>query len=188
MHVGFHQWDVSYSSSSVSASTLQFSSIGKQEADRPNVSPARGSDAVWRMSLPSASRLLRLKLVGLVILVGSLCSLLWMSFPRFIGGGGAGAGDFTFRVPPAWAPQNEHHYSFRAWGQVLQLWLMQTEVDSATLVASADCGGVTDTIKQRRSVFPHSSRCVRSPTLRVLPRAPKESPAGLTSGVVGTIR
>ena len=131
----FHRWDVS-SSSSIPASSLHHSSIGKPEADRPKVFPASGSDAVWRMSLPSASRLWRLNLIGLLILIGSLCSPLWMMLPRFAGGGGVGAGDFNFRVPPAWAPENEHHYSFRAWCQDLQLWLMLTDLQPAQQAAA----------------------------------------------------
>ena len=56
--------------------------------------------------------------------------------PRFVGGGGAGAGHFTFRVPPAWAPENEHHYSFRSWCQDLQLWLMLIDLQPAQQAAA----------------------------------------------------
>ena len=46
-------------------------------------------------------------------------------------GGSHGGGDFTYRIPPAWAPENEQHYSFRAWVQDLQLWLMLTDLQPA---------------------------------------------------------
>ena len=39
-------------------------------------------------------------------------------------GGSHGGGDLTYRIPPAWAPENKQHYSFRAWAQDLHLWLM----------------------------------------------------------------
>eukprot|EP00969_Alexandrium_andersonii_P261459 11559034-Alexandrium_andersonii.AAC.1 len=47
--------------------------------------------------------------------------------PRFGGGGGDGGGggaNFNARLPPAWNPEHEQSYSFRAWVQDLQLWLM----------------------------------------------------------------
>ena len=56
--------------------------------------------------------------------------------PRCGGGGGGGGGDFTYRIPPAWAPENEQHYSFRDWCQDLQLWLMLTDLQPAQQAAA----------------------------------------------------
>ena len=55
--------------------------------------------------------------------------------PR-LGGQGSGGGDFTYRVPPSWSPENEQHYSFRAWCQDLQLWLMLTDLQPAQQAAA----------------------------------------------------
>ena len=46
--------------------------------------------------------------------------------PRF--GGSHGGGDFAYRIPLAWAPENEQHYSCPAWAQDLQLRLMLTDL------------------------------------------------------------
>ena len=55
--------------------------------------------------------------------------------PRFGGEGGAG-GDFTYRIPPAWAPEKEQHYSFRAWAHDIQLWLMLPDLQLAQQAAA----------------------------------------------------
>eukprot|EP00969_Alexandrium_andersonii_P082365 3630224-Alexandrium_andersonii.AAC.1 len=47
--------------------------------------------------------------------------------PRFgggDGGGSSGGANFNHRQPPAWNPEHESSYSFRAWVQDIQLWLM----------------------------------------------------------------
>ena len=51
-------------------------------------------------------------------------------------GGGGGGGDFARRIPPTWAPENEQHYSFRAWCQAIQLWLMLTDLQPAQQAAA----------------------------------------------------
>ena len=52
------------------------------------------------------------------------------------GGGGGGGGGFTYRIPLARAPETEQHYSFRAWCQDLQLWLLLTDLQPAQQAAA----------------------------------------------------
>ena len=40
-----------------------------------------------------------------------------------------GRGGFHYRVPPAWSPEYEASYSFRAWCQDLSLWVMLTDLE-----------------------------------------------------------
>ena len=45
------------------------------------------------------------------------------------GGGGALAGrDFNYRLPPAWSPEIEHQYSFRAYMTDISLWVLLTDL------------------------------------------------------------
>ena len=55
--------------------------------------------------------------------------------PR-LGGGGGGSGNFTHRVPRAWAPEHEQRYSFRAWAQDLHVWLMMIDLQPAEQAAA----------------------------------------------------
>ena len=67
-------------------------------------------------------------LCGIFVLT-IVCSMM----PRFHGGSdnahpGQAPGQFTPLIPPYWSPENEFHYSFRAWTQDIQLWLMLTDL------------------------------------------------------------
>ena len=50
------------------------------------------------------------------------------------GGGGGGPGsitgnrDFNYRIPPAWSPESEGHYPFRAYMTDISLWIMLTDI------------------------------------------------------------
>ena len=94
------------------------------------------SEAGRPKSIPPLARCWKLNVWGLLLLLGSMCSPLWMMMPRIGGGGGGGGGDFTYRIPPAWAPEHEQHYSFRAWCQDFQLWLMLTDLQPAQQAAA----------------------------------------------------
>jgi hypothetical protein len=108
---------------------------GDQEAGKLNGLPY-SSEAGRPKSIPPLARYWKLNVLGLLLLIGSMCSPLWMMIPRIGGGGGGGGGDFTYRIPPAWAPENEQHYSFRAWCQDLQLWLLLTDLQPAQQAAA----------------------------------------------------
>ena len=38
------------------------------------------------------------------------------------------AGNFNYRIPPAWSPENENTYSFRAFMTDLSMWLLLTDL------------------------------------------------------------
>ena len=104
---------------------------GSQETGRSNGFPLLDdSDPGREKSRPPLYRFWKLNAVGLTLLTLSLCSPICLMVPR-LGGQGSGGGDFTYRVPPSWSPENEQHYSFRAWCQDLQLWLMLTDLQPA---------------------------------------------------------
>ena len=67
-----------------------------------------------------------------------------------------GGGDFIYRTSPAWAPENEPHYSFRTWIQDLQLLLklayLQPPQQSAAIVMRL--GGVARVLV--RSITPEA--------------------------------
>jgi hypothetical protein len=108
---------------------------GDQEAGKLNGLPS-SSVAGRPKSIPPLARYWKLNVLGLLLLLGSMCSPLWMMMPRIGGGGGGGGGDFTYRIPPAWAPENEQHYSFRARCQDIPLWLMLTDLQPAQQAAA----------------------------------------------------
>ena len=39
-----------------------------------------------------------------------------------------GRDNFNYRIPPAWPPENENHYSFRAYMTDISLWIMLTDL------------------------------------------------------------
>ncbi len=43
-------------------------------------------------------------------------------------GGGAGRDNFNYRIPPSWSPENDSHYSFRAYMTDISLWVMLTDL------------------------------------------------------------
>ena len=63
-------------------------------------------------------------------LPASLIFVLMMMMPA-VGmphGGGGGARDFNYRIPPAWSPEQEHVYSFRAYMTDISQWIMLTDL------------------------------------------------------------
>ena len=38
------------------------------------------------------------------------------------------SGNFNYRIPPAWSPEQDHHYSFRAYLTDLTMWIMLTDL------------------------------------------------------------
>ena len=86
-------------------------------------------------SRPPLYRYWKLNVLGLIGYTLSMCSPICLMLPR-LGGQGAGGREFTYRIPPAWSPENEQHYSFRAWCQDLQLWLMLTDLQPAQQVVA----------------------------------------------------
>ena len=69
----------------------------------------------------------------LLQLIPAACiAFLWMMMPA---GPAAGqpqltAGNFNYRIPPAWAPEQDHHYSFRACMTGLAMLIMITYLQS----------------------------------------------------------
>jgi len=63
-------------------------------------------------------------------ILGYLCSM--MPGGRGDRGGGpmngGGGGNFNYRIPPAWSPEREESYSFRAWVTDLHLWTLLTDL------------------------------------------------------------
>ena len=110
-------------------------SSGGLETGKSKDHPSTHSDAGWQMSTPPLQRAWRLNTLGLIHLAGSMCAPIWHMMPR-LGGSGSGGGDFTYRIPPAWAPENEQNYCFRAWAQDLRLWLMLADLHPAQQVAA----------------------------------------------------
>ncbi|MFM7986651.1 MAG: hypothetical protein ACKPKO_45780, partial [Candidatus Fonsibacter sp.] len=100
-------------------------STGSQEIGRSNGLTLHGLNPGREKSRPTFFQYWKLNLIGLIGLTLSTCSPICITLPRL---GGAGGGDFTYRIPPAWSPENEQHCSFRAWCQDLQLWLMLTDL------------------------------------------------------------
>ncbi len=43
-------------------------------------------------------------------------------------GGGSGRDNFNYRIPPSWSPENDNHYSFRAYMTDISLWVMLTDL------------------------------------------------------------
>ena len=64
-------------------------------------------------------------------LVPAACiAIIWMMMPT---GPAAGmpqltAGNFNYRIPPAWSPEQDNHYIFRAYMTDLAMWIMLTDL------------------------------------------------------------
>ena len=43
-------------------------------------------------------------------------------------GGGSSTENFNYRIPPAWSPENDNNYSFRAYMTDISLWVMLTDL------------------------------------------------------------
>ena len=81
---------------------------------------------ITKVSFRSNSRVYATLGLLLLTVFGPLCLMM----PRFQGGDNPNSqpGSFTHRVPPAWSPEGEFGYSFRAYVQDIQLWLMLTDL------------------------------------------------------------
>ena len=56
-------------------------------------------------------------------------SILTMMMPNTAGGAMAGGNrDFNYRIPPAWSPEGERNYSFRAYMTDISIWIMLTDL------------------------------------------------------------
>ena len=55
-----------------------------------------------------------------------LCIIMMM--PSGTSGFSGKSRDFNYRIPPAWSPQNEHNYSFRAFMTDISIWIMLTDL------------------------------------------------------------
>ena len=45
-----------------------------------------------------------------------------------IPGMAADRNNFNYRIPPSWSPENDQHYSFRAYMTDISLWIMLTDL------------------------------------------------------------
>ena len=88
--------------------------LGGLETCKSKEQSSTRSDAGWQMGMPPFQGAWRLNLVGLLLLAGCLCASIWHMMPR-LGGSGSGGGDFAYRIPAAWTPENGQNYSFWAW-------------------------------------------------------------------------
>ena len=53
---------------------------------------------------------------------------LMVMVPGSSSGGGGGSRDFNYRIPPAWSPEMEHQYSFRAYMTDISQWIILTDL------------------------------------------------------------
>ena len=65
--------------------------------------------------------------VLILCLPASVFFVLMMMVPAG-GPGGGGGRDFNYRIPPAWSPEQEHTYSFRAYMTDVSQWIMLTDL------------------------------------------------------------
>ena len=56
-----------------------------------------------------------------VTIVGALCTMMPGQ------GGASREQNFNYRIPPAWSPDMDHHYSFRAYMTDISLWVILTD-------------------------------------------------------------
>jgi len=69
----------------------------------------------------------RLDIVVALLPLAILAILGLMMAPGAAGPAPSGR-DFNYRIPPAWSPENENHYSFRAYMTDISLWIMLTDL------------------------------------------------------------
>ena len=55
-------------------------------------------------------------------------SIIVMMMPGGAAPGGGGNRDFNYRIPPAWSPEGERNYSFRAYMTDISIWIMLTDL------------------------------------------------------------
>ena len=58
----------------------------------------------------------------------ALASFVYCMMPVPQAAGNTRGNDFNYRIPPSWGPEDEHHYSFRAWMTDISLWVMITDL------------------------------------------------------------
>ena len=126
-----HEKHVPRTGASTDPHTLVWDPYNMQDHMYPNknsiykVTPRKGSTtSLGQDAKPTLVNTKRLKpVVGILPLVVILILLYMM--PQQ---GGGGARDFNYRIPPAWSPEMESSYSFRAYMTDLSLWIMLTDL------------------------------------------------------------
>ena len=93
------------------------------EVDSTNVGGSISADPSmwWRMFSKMTSPWIWGSVVTVTI-VGALCTMMPGQ------GGVSREQNFNHRTPPAWSPDMEHHYSFRAYMTDISLWVMLTDL------------------------------------------------------------
>ena len=81
-------------------------------------------------SKPKFSHLANRTNKTVVVLSPLIClSILTMMMPNAAGGAMTGGNrDFNYRIPPAWSPEGERNYSFRAYMADISIWIMLTDL------------------------------------------------------------
>ena len=66
-----------------------------------------------------------------IVLMALIALIVIYMMPQGQGQGGSGGGnsrDFNYRIPPTWSPENDSHYTFRAYMTDMSLWIMLTDL------------------------------------------------------------
>ena len=64
------------------------------------------------------------------LIIYSSAAMMLMSIYMYMmpGGNNNDRSNFNYRIPPTWSPENDHHYSFRAYMTDISLWIMLTDL------------------------------------------------------------
>ena len=89
--------------------------------------PAPPSAAALRQR-PLLQRLQGHGLLPTALSIIALSFIVILMMPTLGGQNHTGARDFNYRIPPAWSPENESSYSFRAYMTDVALWIMLTDL------------------------------------------------------------
>ena len=87
------------------------------EANWPKQSLTQGTVEAERPKLSLRHKGKQRKKIAMFTVTSPILCILYVIFMMPHGGGGhhgGGSRDFNYRVPPAWSPENESNYSFRA--------------------------------------------------------------------------
>ena len=68
--------------------------------------------------------------LGPIAFLGILCLMMPTGMPNLTNGNVQTSNnrDFNYRIPPAWSPENENNYSFRAYMTDIAIWVMLTDL------------------------------------------------------------
>ena len=106
--------------------TLSDGSVDERQlADVDNTSVGEGTSAdpnMWWQILSKMTSPWIWGSVVMVAIVGALCTIMPGQ------GGVSREQNFNYRIPPAWSPDIDHHYSFRAYMTDISLWVMLTDL------------------------------------------------------------